>query len=937
MMQHFSRLRLTAGFSRCLALILCLILGFGGWILNPIGSPLLPLALAETLGEQGSGVNTWTDRKAIWLDRETLAWNTPAVTYELHHNSQGNLIVPDFAGQGIQLTPDHSLDWGEYAKYPNLIGYTSLKLPLDLLGQVPNWLKEELAIAAYDDQGRLTSTTGVQLQGVLDDLFAYDGDLGVIYDDQGNPTLKVWAPTAQQVNLYRFESVTPESSPIVTAMNPDPNTGVWSITGDPSWDRQFYRYEVTVYFPDTGQIEVNQVTDPYSISLSSNSKHSQILNLADADLKPEDWDTFQKPALDAPEDMVLYEVHVRDFSNEDQTVAAGDRGTFKAFTYDGFGDRPLSNGMRHLQNLAQAGLTHIHLMPAFDIASINEDPEAQVNPNPIILDQLGPASKLQQAIVGLVRGMDSFNWGYDPYHYGVPEGSYATDPNGATRVLEFREMVKSLSDSGLRVILDVVYNHTSTSALYPESVFDKVVPGYYYRLTNDGYRYTASCCPDTATEFHMMNKLMVDTAVRWAKAYKVDGFRFDFMSFHTADNLIALQDTLHSLTPERDGVDGSKLYLYGEGWDYGSAQQRGFRIANQYNMAGTGIGTFNDRPRESIFGGFDPKPEQGFINGQSYDWNGYDGGEGNYRRSHDDLLFSSDRIRAGLAGGLKDFSFIDRYGQVTYSQNLGGYTEDPQESVNYLTAHDNETLFDLNVYKLPMGKNAMGVTPMADRVRVQNLGLSIIGLSQGIPFFPLGTDMLRSKSLDHNSYDSGDWFNRVDFTYRTNHFGSGLPPVWNNQYLWLFQEKFLGDPRLTPAPEDIEFAVNSFQEILKIRKSSKLFRLETAKDIQSRLRFYNNGPAQRDAVIVMAISDQISPDLDPDHEAVVVVFNANKFGQEFPVPELRGFELELHPVQQNSIDPVVRSAQFNALTGTFNIPARTTAVFVMNQEPIVTP
>ena len=932
-MQSFWRLGSAYGLRLCLTLILCCLSCLGSLTLAPLGSSYLPPALADHLSAHGDGVQEWGDRRAMWLDRQVLAWNTTAVTYELHHDRSGNLIVPYGSGHGIPLNANKPLSWGQYPKYPNLAGYITLYLPEIFQNQVPGLLQEELALAGYDANGHLVASTGVQLQGVLDDLFSYDGALGVVYDQAQTPTLKVWAPTAQQVNLYRFTSIEPESPAIVQAMDRDPNTGVWSITGDPSWNQQFYRYETTVFFPDTGQIEVNQVTDPYSVNLSLNSNYSQIVNLAAADTKPDGWDTLVKPPLDAPEDMVIYEVHTRDFSSQDQTVASGDRGTFKAFTYDGQGDKPLSNGMKHLIQLAQAGLTHIHLMPVFDVASINEDPSAQINPNPLILGQLGPASKLQQAVVGLVRESDSFNWGYDPYHYGVPEGSYATQQTGTARILEFREMVKSLSDNGLRLIMDVVYNHTGSSALYPESVLDKIVPNYYYRLTNDGYHYTSSCCPDTATEFHMMQKLMVDTIVRWAKDYKVDGFRFDFMGFHTLDNMVALQNKLHSLTLEQDGVDGSQIYLYGEGWDFGSAQQRGFRIANQYNLGGTGIGTFNDRPRESIYGGFDPKPQQGFINGQSYDWNGYDGSEGNYRRSHDDLLFSSDRIRVGLVGGLKDFTFIDRYGQVTYSQNLGGYTEDPQESVNYMTAHDNETLFDLNVYKLPMGKNGMGVTTLADRVRVQNLGLSIIGLSQGIPFFPMGTDMLRSKSLDHNSYDSGDWFNRVDFSYETNHFGSGLPPVWNNQYLWPFQEQFLGDPRFQPERKDIEAAVNHFQEILKIRKSSKLFRLETAKDIQSRLRFYNNGPAQRDGVIIMAISDQIAPDLDPDHEAVVVVFNANKFGQELLVPDLRGFDLQLHPIQQQSVDPVVRSAHFDTSSGNFNIPARTTAVFVMNPEP----
>ncbi len=287
-------------------------------------------------------------------------------------------------------------------------------------------------------------------------------------------------------------------------MDFDSETGVWSITGESDWKGQYYLYKVEVYAPSTGKIETNLVTDPYSLSLSMNSKFSQIIDLNDAGLKPQGWDTLEKPALAAPEDIVIYELHIRDFSVSDQTVPDGLRGTYKAFTIKD------SNGMKHLSALAQAGLTHIHLLPAFDIASVNEDKSTWQTVDEAELASLPPDSDGQAAAVSAITGSDGFNWGYDPLHYTTPEGSYATDPNGTPRIIEFREMVQSLNENGLRVVMDVVYNHTNASGQSENSVLDRVVPGYYHRLNADGAVETSTCCQNTATEHAMMRKLMIE-------------------------------------------------------------------------------------------------------------------------------------------------------------------------------------------------------------------------------------------------------------------------------------------------------------------------------------------------------------------------------------------------------------------------------------------
>ena len=866
------------------------------------------------------------DSRAFWVKKDIIAWNSSGgTTYELHHSPTGNLSVPLSSGTGIPLTFNQTLTNQSYSKFPQLNGYAAWQIPTYSLSQIPEILRGEIAIAAYDHNGKLLDTTGMQIQGVLDDLYTYSGELGVIYH-QGIPTLKLWAPTAKSVTLHRFADAQANTPAIKTPMELDSTTGVWTITGDTSWNQQYYLYEVQVFTPTTGEIVTNLVTDPYAVSLSLNSDRSQIVDINnDQTLKPDGWDTLVKPTLTAPEDISVYEVHIRDFSRDDQTVAASHRGKYKAFTYDGKKGRPgPSDGMTHLLNLGNAGLTHIHLMPTFDLSTINEDPNQQIVPDYEYLSSFPANSRRQQAVIAATRGQDAFNWGYDPYHYGVPEGSYSTVPNNTSRLLEFREMVQTLNENGLRVVMDVVYNHTTFSGQNPQSVLDRIVPDYYYRYNQNGELQSTSCCPDTASEFAMMSKLMIDTVVTWAKAYKIDSFRFDLMNLHTVDNMIALRDAVQGLTVAADGVDGSKIYIYGEGWDFGSLKANGFKHGTQWNMAGTGIGTFNDRMRDAAHGGYSQDPlgirRQGFINGQFYDWNGYD-----YDQiTRDNLWDSTDRIRLGLAGNLQDFQFINRHNKLVKGKDLNGvgYTTDPQEAINYVSKHDNETLYDLNVFKMPPA------TPMEERVQAQNMGISIIGLSQGIPFFHMGSDMLRSKSLDRNSYDSGDWFNRIDFTYNSNNFGVGLPPAWDNQSRWQIMEELLANQTLNPSQSDILNSVNHLQEILQIRQSSKLFRLETSADIQQRLQFHNTGSQQQDGLIVMSISDRIEPDLDPNYEYLVVLFNANKISQTFTLPELKGVPMELHPVQKNK-ETTLTQASFDQNTGEFSIPPRTTAVFCL--------
>lgn len=877
-------------------------------------------------------------QKAYWVDRDTLLWDVAAnaaYTFKLHYDMAAGLALTEAGvtgGQSITLTPDPNGNTDAIkAKFPHLAALPALKIADADLAKVADILKGQFAIAAYEGTN-LVDATGLQIPGVLDDLYTYNGELGVNW--AGNvPTLRLWAPTAQSVKLHLFDDGNPATTSTVLAPYFTPDSGVWTITGDASWKGKFYLYEVKVFAPSTGKIETNLVTDPYSFSLSTNSKRSQIVDLSDAALAPTGWASLAKPELKAPEDISIYEVQVRDFSANDPSVPDNLKGTYKAFTL------PNSNGVQHLKALEAAGLSHLHLLPVFDIATINENKAEWQQPDEMALAALPADSDQQQALIDAVRDADPYNWGYDPLHYTTPEGSYATNPEGTTRIVEFREMVEAINQMGLRVVMDVVYNHTNSAGQAPNSVLDRIVPGYYHRLNATGQVETSTCCANTASEHNMFEKLMVDSLVTWARQYKIDAFRFDLMGHHMKRNMLKVRAALDALTLANDGVDGKSIYLYGEGWNFGEvADNARGENATQLNMAGTGIGTFSDRLRDAVRGispfaaGAELTQNQGFANGSYYDTKPTVPGTADEQKAR--LLLQTDQVRVGMAGNLADYLFVDRNGElvkgsaVDYNGQPAGYTADPQENISYIDKHDNQTLYDINAYALPVS------TSMADRVRVEAVGRSTILLGQGVPFIQAGGDLLRSKSLDRDSYNSGDWFNKIDWTGQTNNFGVGLPPAWSNSASWDVQKPLLANPALKPSPADIQKSAALFQELLAIRYSSPLFRLPTAAEIQRRLVYLNTGPDQLPGLIVMALSDHLAPDIDPNYETIVVLINANDEAQTFTAPaaaRLGGRRLALHPVQANGADPVVKTATYDWKTGKFTIPARTTAVWVEKQ------
>jgi pullulanase-type alpha-1,6-glucosidase len=884
------------------------------WILSGIEEYLLPIPPVGGVAE--ANLN---QQRAHFVASDYIAWpfDTPEdATYRLHHAAEGGLELVDG-----DIVGGESVDLGwDPAGLPTAITSTdgffhladrgALTVPDDV--DLDAWLTGQLAVSATSTDGRLLAATGLQLPGVLDERYATDTDLGVVWSGDV-PSMHLWAPTAKSVTLHVYATST--SAEPLASVPMDRDGGVWSATGEAGWDRAFYLYEVEVYVPSTGQVENNVVTDPYSFSLAMDSVRSQIVQLSDGDLKPSGWDGLSKPAFGGQEELTVYELHVRDFSANDATVPEQHRGKYTAFTLDG------TDGVEHLEALADAGLSHLHLLPTFDIATIPENPADRVEPNITMPED--PASEVPQATLDPVRDQDAFNWGYDPYHFTTPEGSYSTDPDGEQRIVEYREMVASLSDLGLRMVKDVVYNHTNSAGQSDKSVLDQIVPGYYQRLSDAGVVETSTCCPNTATEHQMMEKLTIDSVLTWATEYKVDGFRFDLMGHHPKAQMLRLREALDALTLEEHGVDGSKIVLYGEGWNFGEvANNARFVQATQLEMAGTGIGTFNDRLRDAARGGnpFGGLQEQGFVTGLAVDPNGVHAFNADETRAR---VFA-DNVRIGMAGNLADYTFEAADGtikagrELAYGDSPAGYTEVTTDNVVYVSKHDNETLFDAIQYKLPLERT------LEERARVQNLGLSVVALSQGTPFFHAGSDLMRSKSLDRDSYNSGDWFNRIFWDRSFNNWGVGLPPAEKNAENWPLMRELL---RALPAPgqEQLDLTAAHFQELLEIRESTELFNLVTLEEVQEQLAFHATGPDAPLGVIAMSLTGGTDEITD-----VLVVVNADVDAVTIDDPDIPAGDWQLHPVQQASFDEVVRTS--TAMNGAFTVPARTTAVFVQLEE-----
>ncbi|MEO8160508.1 MAG: pullulanase-type alpha-1,6-glucosidase [Arenimonas sp.] len=862
------------------------------------------------------------DARAYWLSHELIRWpgSDGASHFRLYHSRSGSVRLDGGRVTGADGAFVLSVSTAAPAeilarRFAFIGGGPLLRLQPADQPRVRELAGGQWLLAEEDAMGKVRQATGVQLAGLIDDLYAAAVDapaLGVRIEG-GGTSYRLWAPTARQVLLCSYPDAQTGATSAL-AMQRDESTGIWQRVQQGDASGRYYRYLVEVFVPGVGIVR-NRVTDPYSISLSADSARSYIADLGAQALKPEGWDTAKAPELAAQADMVVYELHVRDFSANDASVPAAHRGKYLAFTDTS------SNGMHHLQALAQSGLTDVQLLPVFDLATV---PERNCT-TPAIATPRDGDDEAPQATSVAAAARDCFNWGYDPFHFNAPEGSYATDADdGAVRIREFRAMVQALHAAGLRVGMDVVYNHTTASGQNPRAVLDRIVPGYYHRLDANGRVERSTCCENTATENAMMARLMIDSAELWTRAYHIDSFRFDLMGHQP-------RAAMEALSKRVDAAAGRHVELIGEGWNYGEvADGKRFVQASQLSLAGSGIGTFSDRARDAIRGGSAGDSgaalleNQGYVNGLVYAPN-----RPGASTAPGPLLHAADLVRVGLAGTLRDYRMqaadgdVKALSAIAYGKQPAGYASQPAEVVNYVENHDNQTLWDIDAWRLPPA------TSSSERARVQLLAAALNAFSQGVAYFHAGVDTLRSKSMDRNSFDSGDWFNRLDWSCQDNYFGTGLPPKHDNGKDWERMRALLNDPRLRPAPADIAFMRDGFRDLLRIRASSALFHMHGADEISKRLAFENTGPQQNPVVIAGHLDGGGME--GANFREILYLVNVSPSEQQLSLPAQAGKAWVLHPVQRvaSASDGRPRAqARFTA-AGAFTVPGRSAVVWVL--------
>jgi pullulanase len=513
-------------------------------------------------------------------------------------------------------------------------------------------------------------------------------DLGMVWSPR-QTVFKLWSPAASAARLHLYARGDGGAA-LQTLVLKKAAKGVWQTTLDGDQKGKYYTVQVQV----DGRW-LDETPDPYAKAIGLNGKRGMILDFAETN--PAGWAQDKRPLLAAPNDIVLYELHIRDMSIH-PSAGIRQRGRYLAFTETGTRNPDgLATGIDHLKAL---GITHVHLLPAFDFRSIDES--------------LPPERR-------------NYNWGYDPENYSAPEGSYATDPaDGAVRIREFKQMVQALHAQGLRVVMDVVYNHTGTTA---ESVFNRCAPGYYYRQNKEGKFSDASACGnETASERPMMRKYMLESVLHWVQEYHIDGFRVDLMGIHDIETMNLISRALHKVDPS--------IFLYGEGWTAGASplpdSLRALK-ANTWQL--DRVAAFSDDFRDGLKGSVFEHKERGFVSGKP----------GN-----------EESIKFGIVASTQHPQ-ID-YKKVNYSKKP--WAKEPFQTITYVDCHDNHTLWDRLAISCPEASEA-------ERIRMHKLALAMVLTSQGVPFVHAGAEMLRTKDGVENSFQSPDNINQIDWRRKT--------------------------------------------------------------------------------------------------------------------------------------------------------------------------
>ncbi|HPG11350.1 MAG TPA: type I pullulanase [Chitinophagaceae bacterium] len=553
-------------------------------------------------------------------------------------------------------------------------------------------------------------------------------DLGLTYTAQES-VFKIWSPPADKAELLYYNSGADTVASETHAMQKS-NNGTWvlKIKGDQKGKFYCFRVRIKNKWHDA-------VPDPYAKAVGINGKKAMVVDLHETN--PLNWQQDISPEFKKETDAIIYELHVRDASISPLSGIIN-KGKFLGLTEKGTTNPDgLSTGLDHIKEL---GVTHVHLLPVYDFYSIDE---TSLHPN--------------------------YNWGYDPQNYNVPEGSYSTNPyDGITRIKEFKQLIQTFHQNGLRVVMDVVYNHTR---LTEESNFSQLVPGYYYRQTKDGkFSNATGCGNETASERPMFRKFMLESMKYWVQEYHIDGFRVDLMGVHDIETMNLVSKELHELKPD--------ILIYGEGWTAGSSPIPDSLRALKTNVAKLDrIAVFSDDIRDGIKGSWHDILDKGFVAG---DWD------------------KVESVKFGIVASCK-------HPQVDYQKinnSKAPYAKDPSQTISYCSCHDNHTLWD----KLFL--SATSASPV-QLIEMHKLALSIVLTSQGIAFLHAGTEMLRSKKMVENSFESPDSINAIDWGGKTSH------------------------------KEVFEY----IKALVKLRKEHPAFRIAKGEDLPRDIVFRNNLPA----------------------------------------------------------------------------------------------
>lgn len=530
----------------------------------------------------------------------------------------------------------------------------------------------------------MTSCESVPQYESLDDYPVYEGtDLGFLYTPEAT-TFKMWSPAAQSVSLNLYKEGNGDNLIGTFNMKRGKN-GEWTFKLSGDQGNKYYTYQVN----QDGKL-LQEKPDLYSVAVGVNGQRSMILDLDETD--PEGWNADRRPELKAYTDIIIYEMHIRDMSIH-QSSGATHKGKYLALTETGTkSPGGLTTGLDHIKEL---GITHVHLLPTFDHRSIDE-------------------SRLDEP---------QYNWGYDPLNYNVPEGSFATDPyDGRIRIKEFKQMVKAFHDNGIRVILDVVYNHTGQTE---DSNFNQLVPNYFYRQNPDGSFSDASACGnETASERYMMRKYIIESVKHWVNEYHLDGFRFDLMGIHDMETMNQVSAAVREIDPS--------IFVYGEGWTAGAsplpAEEQALK-ANTLKMEQ--VAAFSDDLRDGLKGSVFEHEQRGFVSQ----------GSG-----------TKESIKFGIVASTQHPQ-LD-YAAVNYSN--APWAAEPSQTISYVSCHDNHTLFD----RLKISNHEASETEL---IKMHKLAETIVLTSQGVSFIHAGMEMLRTKNGVENSYQSPDEINQIDW------------------------------------------------------------------------------------------------------------------------------------------------------------------------------